>query len=163
MLHTNALHFHYVSIYGVEPTLAELKKFHTHINSKLMKPAMLNHPSTIWARENPHNADWLMQHALALCEEYTHRYKKTHGTYARILQTWEDNFMGEGCWKKATPVSIAMADEYRLPQEKHTWDFVIRSYQHYYREGKWSFAYWLRRDNPDWFPVSFIVSKIRGE
>jgi hypothetical protein len=163
MLHTNALYFHYVSIYGVEPTLAELKKFHTHINSKLMKPAMLNHPSTIWARENPHNADWLMQHALALCEEYTHRYKKTHGAYARILQTWEDNFMGEGCWKKASPVSIAMADEYRLPEEKHTWDFVIRSYRHYYREGKWSFAYWLRRDNPDWFPVSFIVSKIRGE
>lgn len=131
-----------------------------------MKPAMLNHPSTIWARKSIRNFHWLFNHANALCEEYTFRYRKEHGTQKRIedCSSYFDfiknhDYPEEGL----SPVDIAMADEYRLPQEKHTWDFVIRSYRHYYREGKWSFAYWLRRDNPDWFPVSFIVSKIRGE
>lgn len=159
MLHTNSLYFHYKSIYGVEPSLRDLKQFHAHINSKLMKPAMLNHPSTIWARENPHNADWLMQHALALCEEYTYRYNKTHGSYSRILQTWESNFMGEGCWKEASPVTIAMADKYRLPQEKQSWDFVIKSYRHYYLEGKWRFAEWRKNRRPDWFPENWFAIK----
>jgi len=165
MLHTNALYFHYVSIYSVKPTLAELKKFHMHINSKLMKPAMLNHPSTIWARENPNNADWLMRHALALCEEYTHRYGKTHGSYSRILQTWEDNFMGEGCWKEASPVSIAMDNKYRIPNDMqvHNWDYVIRSYRHYYLEGKWRFAEWRKDRRPEWFPENWYAKKYNQE
>ena len=158
MLHTNNLYFHYKSVYGTEPSLKELKEFHAYINSNLMKPAMLNHPSTIWARTTKANYMWLYKHALALCEEYSYRYKKVHGTERRILHSE----VYEADPKNASPVSIAMADEYRLPQEKHTWDFVIRSYRHYYREGKWSFAYWLRRGYPDWFPVSFIVNKIRG-
>lgn len=160
MLHTNCLYFLFLAGHGREPSLKELKEFHkeSHFNY-LMKPAMLNHPSTIWARETKANFMWLYNHALALCKEYSYRYKKTHGTEKRILDSFTFSY-DEG---DLTPVSIAMADEYRLPQEKHTWDFVIRSYRHYYREGKWSFAYWLRRDNPDWFPVSFIVSKIRGE
>ena len=100
---------------------------------------------------------WLYDRALALCKE-VFRYEKTHRTEKRRSQ---DSFTFS--YDELTSRSIAMADEYRLPEEKHTWDFVIRSYRHYYREGKWSFAYWLAEDNPDWFPISFIVSKIRGE
>ncbi len=163
MLHTNFLYFHYKSIYGVEPSLADLKKFHAHLNSKLMKPAMLNHPSTIWARQSPHNTDWLMRHALALCEEYTHRYGKTHGSYARILQTWGDHFMEEGSWKEASPVSIAMADEYRLDRDAYfaenpnlsDWDFVIDSYRNYYIKAKYKFASWKGRDSPSWYDFSY--------
>ena len=160
MLHTNCLYFLFWEEHGREPSLKELKEFHkeSHFNY-LMKPAMLNHPSTIWARMTKANFMWLYKHALALCEEYTYRYKKKHGTEKRILDSFTFSYDEEDL----TPVSIAMADEYRLPEEKHTWDFVIRSYRHYYREGKWSFAYWLRRGYPDWFPVSFIVSKIRCE
>lgn len=160
MLHTNCLYFLFWNCHGREPSLKELKEFHkeSHFNY-LMKPAMLNHPSTIWARQTKANFMWLYNHAIALCKEYSYRFKKKHGAEKRILDSFTFSYDEEDL----TPVSIAMADEYRLPEEKHTWDFVIRSYRHYYREGKWSFAYWLRRDNPDWFPVSFIVSKIRGE
>ena len=80
MLHTNNLYFHYKGIYGVEPSLKDLKEFHAHINSKLMKPAMLNHPSTIWARRNKANYMWLYNHAVELCKEYTYRYGKVHGS-----------------------------------------------------------------------------------
>jgi len=162
MLHTNALFFHYVSIYGVEPTLAELKKFHTHINSKLMKPTMLNHPSTIWARQSLANFTWLYEYGLSLCIEYTHRYDKTHGSYNRILDCGlaEDIILHHNYpVKELTPVTIAMDDKYRLPQEeKHTWSFVIRSYRHYYLEGKWQFAEW-KTQKPVWWPKNHIVRK----
>ena len=160
MLHTNHLYFQFLEKYGEEPTLRQLKQFHACSSSKLMKPAMLNHPSTIWARQNPHNADWLMQHGLALCEEYTYRYGKTHGSYSRILQVWESNFMGDGFWKNATPVTIAMADEYRIPNTFVTdWEYVIQSYRHYYLEGKWKFAEWKKERRPEWFPANQYAVK----
>jgi len=155
MLHTNSLYFHYKSVYGTEPSLKELKEFHVFINSKLMKPAMLNHPSTIWARQSLANFTWLYEHGLALCIEYTHRYDKTHGSYNRILDCGltEDIVLHYNYpVKELTPVTIAMFDKYRLPQEeKHTWSFVIRSYRHYYLEGKWEFATW-KTQPPNWWP-----------
>jgi len=41
----------------------------------------LNHPCTVWARSDHANLAWLILHGLALTVEYTHRYKKMHGTY----------------------------------------------------------------------------------
>ena len=80
MLHTNALFNEYVDKYGEEPSLRQLKQYHTDIDSSLMKPAMLNHPSTIWARESNHNTKWLYEHGMALCEEFTFRYNKVNGS-----------------------------------------------------------------------------------
>ena len=171
MLHTNALYFHYKSIYGVEPSLRELKEFHTHINSKLMKPAMLNHPSTIWARETPKNFIWLYTHATAMCEEYTYRYGKIHGSQKRIEDTpmkmiydMESKFPSN-----LTPVTIAMADKYRLDRDSYfeqhpndtEWDFVIESYRHYYLEAKWSFASWKKRNPPIWWGKDHIKNKLK--
>ena len=42
------------------------------------KTAHLNHPSSIWVRENTHHYYWLYEHMLALGNEYTKRYNKTH-------------------------------------------------------------------------------------
>ena len=42
---------------------------------KTEKGAFRNHPCTIWAQTN---FRWLIEHGLALCAEYTHRYNKTH-------------------------------------------------------------------------------------
>jgi len=155
MLHTNNLYFHYKGIYGVEPSLKDLKKFHAHINSKLMKPAMLNHPSTIWARKTKANYMWLYNHAVELCKEYTFRYGKEHGSESRILDSLTFDVDDE-----LTPVDIAMANVYRLPKEKHTWDFVIKSYRHYYLEGKWRFAYWRKNRRPSWYPLDWNRNKI---
>ena len=58
MLHTNILYIEYIEKHGKEPTLNELKVFHWHNDSPLMKPAMLNHPSTIWARQSLDNFEW---------------------------------------------------------------------------------------------------------
>ncbi|HAW80963.1 MAG TPA: hypothetical protein DCX27_15355, partial [Balneola sp.] len=42
------------------------------------KRSFYNHPCTKWVRETDKNYDWLVDHALALCSEYTKRYGKTH-------------------------------------------------------------------------------------
>ncbi|QDP51859.1 MAG: hypothetical protein GOVbin4206_26 [Prokaryotic dsDNA virus sp.] len=149
MLHTNSLYFLFWNCHGREPSLKELKEFHKESHfSYMMKPAMLNHPSTIWARQNKANYMWLYNHALALCKEYTFRYGKIHGTEKRVLDSFTFSYEDEDL----TPVTIAMADQYRIPQEKHTWEFVIKSYQQYYLEGKWKFASWKKNRTPTWWP-----------
>jgi|TARA_R100000149_G_C5873167_1_gene136958 hypothetical protein len=160
MLHTNSLYFLFWNCHGREPSLKELKQFHKESHfSYLMKPAMLNHPSTIWARQNKSNYMWLYNHALALCKEFTYRYGKTHGTEKRIL----DSFTFDYNEDELTPVSIAMADEYRLPPKKHSWDFVIDSYRHYYLEGKWKFASWKNNRMPQWWPKDHYKNKYNKE
>ena len=42
------------------------------------KLAHKNHPCTIWVRENSLHYDWLYEHMMALGDEYTARYGKTH-------------------------------------------------------------------------------------
>ena len=42
------------------------------------KIAHYNHPSTIWVRQNSIHYDWLYDHMIALGNEYTKRYNKTH-------------------------------------------------------------------------------------
>ena len=164
MLHTNALFFEYIEHYGEEPTLAQLKVFHRDIGSNLMKPAMLNHPSTIWARQNPHNTRWLFTHGLALCREYTHRYGKKHGSLERILDTTR-YLPSDGRWKDATPVTIAMDDKYRLDYNNDIdmWEFVIKQYRHYYLEGKWKFAEWRKSRMPEWWPKDHYKTKYNEE
>lgn len=160
MLHTNCLYFLFVETHGREPSLKELKAFHKESHFRyLMKPAMLNHPSTIWARMSKSNYMWLYNHALALCKEYTFRYGKIHGTEKRILDSFTFSSEDDGL----TPVSIAMADEYRLPQERHSWDFVIRSYRHYYLEGKWRFAVWTSRNQPSWYPKRWTIEQYKKQ
>lgn len=165
MLHTNALHYQFVCEKGFEPTLRQLKDYHTEIGSHLMKPAMLNHPSTIWARESPANFKWLYDHATAMCEEYTYRYGKIHGSERRIYDTPLDFLQNDG---ELTPLRIAMDDKYRLDRLEYfeqnpnhdEWDFVVDSYRHYYREAKWKFAEWRKNRQPiDWFPLNWYAKK----
>lgn len=168
MLHTNILYMEYVSIWGSEPQLKDLKAFHKNTGSKLMKPAMLNHPSTIWARQSLANFDWLLYHGVFLCSEYTHRYEKEHGTEKRIVDCGSYRELIENHnypLDELTPVSIAMFDKYRIPNdmEVHNWDYVIRSYRHYYLEGKWRFATWRKNRRPEWYPENWYAVQFNKE
>ena len=49
---------------------------------KTEKGAFRNHPCTIWAQQN---WSWLIRHGLALCDEYTYRYGKTHSCEKTLL------------------------------------------------------------------------------
>lgn len=43
-----------------------------------------NHPCTVWARSSKDNYHWLLEHGMALCNEYTSRYSKIHKSEAVI-------------------------------------------------------------------------------
>jgi hypothetical protein len=49
------------------------------------KQAHLNHPSTVWTRENSLHYDWLYEHMLALGDEYNKRYGKKHLSIIKCL------------------------------------------------------------------------------
>ena len=48
--------------------------------SDIYKPTHLKHPCTIWAAQTLGNWQWLLQHFIALCEEYNFRYNKQHAS-----------------------------------------------------------------------------------
>jgi len=50
------------------------------------KQAHLNHPSTIWVRENSLHYDWLYEHFVALQGEYYKRYNKIHLSYTKCYE-----------------------------------------------------------------------------
>jgi len=50
----------------------------------LYKSVHMNHPCTIWTRENSANYLWHYDHFIALCDEYTYRYGKIHSTDTQL-------------------------------------------------------------------------------
>jgi len=53
-------------------------------DARLYKPTHVNHPCTIWARQNKGNYAWLLAHFRALCALYTTRYGKIHLTEKKL-------------------------------------------------------------------------------
>ena len=148
MLHTNVLFKMFKVSHGWEPSLKQLKEFHAEsMYDYLMKPAMLNHPCTIWARQSQENHAWLYDHAIALCNEYTNRYNKIHGTERRIKETPEPFFSKLGL----TPFAKAMPELYKQ-------QCPIESYRTYYIKDKWEFATW-RNGAPNWWPQQEVDNK----
>ena len=54
------------------------------------KIAHVNHPSTKWVRENSLHYDWLYDHMMALGDEYTKRYGKTHLSITKCAEILSD-------------------------------------------------------------------------
>lgn len=48
------------------------------------------HPCSIWSRKTSGNFSWLVDHGIALCEEYTHRYGSRHASKT-IIERARDN------------------------------------------------------------------------
>ena len=46
------------------------------------KPTHARHPVTLWAGASRVNAAWLLDHGLALCDEYARRFGKVHACAA---------------------------------------------------------------------------------
>ena len=113
------------------------------IAPKLYKSVMINHPCTLWTYASKVNYAWHAEHAMALCDEYTHRYGRVHASQKTI----------DWCYRYAphnipdgplTPFAQAMPDEY-----KH--ENAVEAYQAYYRGEKATFAKWTKRNIPEWF------------
>jgi hypothetical protein len=77
------------------------------------KRAHVNHPSTKWVRQSIQHYDWLIQHGLEICNEFTKRYGKHHKTQDVLewLQINKPNIPDNGF----TVPPQCMPDEFRGP------------------------------------------------
>ena len=110
----------------------------------LYKRAHLNHPSTVWTRENEAQYCWLYQLFIALADEYSYRYEKKHATDSllRVALKRPPEKITRGMPFKQPPQ--CMPDEYKCN------DSVI-AYHRFYIGEKAHFSKWTKRDIPDWF------------
>lgn len=106
------------------------------------KPTHANHPCTRWAGTSTQNYSWLWHHGMSLCEEYTHRYGKTHkcqqlitGPLATVPPLPSDVM---------TPFAQAMPEQHKRPD-------AVEAYRQYYIHEKARFAKWKNREVPEWF------------
>ena len=161
MLHTNVLYIQFIHNAGRKPELKDLKKFHKNTNSTLMKPAMMNHPSTVWARESEENFKWLYNHGIALCDEYYLRYRKEHGARHRMMDC--TSFIKNDWFKfpatNLTPFAIAISSDMNCRKHPNFENMnTIEKYRTYYLEDKWKFASWKTK-SPEWWPNNHIQKK----
>ena len=106
----------------------------------------VNHPCSVWVRQTEANYDWLVQHALAICAEYTVRYGKTIKTQAVIeWAQYNKPPRFETSQKELTPFAVAMPDEFRVKNDP------VASYKNYYLGSKVRFAKWRHGPSPKWW------------
>jgi len=110
----------------------------------LYKRAYWNHPCTVWARETHSNYRWLYKHFLALGDEYTFRYGKTHKSVDNLYKGL-DQLPKNIPLDAMTPLAQAMPDKY-----KRLYD-PIQAYRDYCINEK-HYAKWEQgRAKPDWW------------
>ena len=103
------------------------------------KPTHQNHPCVKWAASCITNYNWLLRHAKALCNEYTHRYGKIHKCQRVIEQLAPPQL----------PMGISEFVQC-MPPEYQDKD-PVQAYRKYYRGAKSVFARWTNREEPFWW------------
>ena len=104
------------------------------------KKTHLNHPCCKWAAESLSNWLWLRELGLALCDEYTYRYGKTHKCKSVIESLVVPSLPDIGF----TELPLVMDEIYI------TDGGAVDSYRNYYRCGKRGLWSWKRRGIPEW-------------
>jgi hypothetical protein len=110
------------------------------INGGPYRPTHINHPCTLWANAFLDNYNWLVKHGLALCSEYTYRYKKVHKC-EEVIRSLSQPLIDipEGF----SQFVQCMPNEYKCEDP-------VQAYRAYYHS-KRSFTTWLNRNKPDWW------------
>ena len=111
-------------------------------NSKIYLASHVNHPDSLWARENTAQYLWLYHLFYNLLQEYSRRYGKVHAA-DRLRSTLRccPRNMEVGAFKDPP---LCMPDEYKG-------DDAVTSYQNLYVGSKARFAKWTNRRPPSWF------------
>ena len=122
------------------------------------REAHKNHPCTLWAGDSAENYEWLWQHGMELCFEYTRRYNKIHKCQQVIMDL--DKFhvsLFDYCDTNGTPHPQCMPDEYKST-ELRIHSNTVRAYRRYYVNAKKSIAKWEKsRPMPQWFTKESYV------
>ena len=113
-------------------------------NELLYKEAHKNHPSTKWVRESHLNYQWLYAHFVALGEEYTARYGKTHMSITKLKSFLKSP-------PKRIPQKLFSEPPCCMPSE-YKQSNTVEAYRTYYRNDKADFATWKEPSAiPSWW------------
>ena len=111
-----------------------------------------NHPCTLWAGDSAENYEWLWQHGMELCFEYTRRYNKIHKCQQVIMDL--DKFhvsLFDSVHTNGTPHPQCMPDEYKCNYLR-IHNNAVRAYRCYYVNDKKDIAKWEKsRPMPMWY------------
>ena len=116
------------------------------------KEAHKNHPCTLWAGDSAENYEWLWQHGMELCFEYTRRYNKIHKCQQVIMDLDKLHAtMFYYCDTNGTPHPQCMPDEYKCNYLR-IHNNAVRAYRCYYVNDKKDIAKWEKsRPMPMWY------------
>lgn len=121
-------------------------KLDSDYDSVLYSATHINHPSAVWVRQSKQNYIWLSNLLIALCEEYTYRYGKTHKVerdgLCYVLLKNVPNAIADSDFTQPTP---AMPDDVKVSGDS------LASYRNYYINNKTHLANWKKRTTPEWY------------
>lgn len=114
-------------------------------DATIYKAVHYHHPCTVWTMESAENYRWHWEHFNALCEEYTYRYGKTHGT-ARIRSA---------LWSLPKNIPDIPMTPFKLAMKANPecmFKCAVKSYRAFYqtKQDRFKMA-WTKRSKPDWF------------
>jgi len=109
------------------------------VTDRLYKPAYVNHPCTVWARQTLGNFRWLVLHGAALFKEYDYRFGGMHKSFSSVIRplrelAWNRFTYGD---ESMTAFVTAMPDKYKVAGN------AVQSYRNYYVAEKLA-------SNPKW-------------
>jgi hypothetical protein len=102
----------------------------------------VNHPCTMWARQNWVNWDWLAALGVGLCEEYHYRYGKVHACQQLIYSMGSPASIRSTTSELSFP-ALCMPSIYRGEDP-------VKSYRDYYIGEKYEMLTYTKRPIPDW-------------
>ena len=110
------------------------------------KGAFRNHPCTQWAAQSVHHSSWLIEHGLAICEEFQLRYQKSHSCHKTLIAAKE--LFPKGNLDKVTEFARAMPDELKF----NTSITTFQAYKEYLNTKSWIKTNYLKIPSrkPDW-------------
>ncbi len=125
------------------------------MESTLYKSTMRNHPSAIWVRESITHYEYLKELWVHLCDEYTHRYGKTHSTYIKLKDVLKINpTLIPTLPFKDPPPAMSHFSDCIVPNNS------VYSYYNYYIVAKNYFARWTNRPIPEWYSKGLTTKKL---
>ena len=133
-------HHHYAELYEYDAGYIPYRKAH------------YNHPSTKWVRKNMQTYFWLYDYMMALGEEYTKRYKKTHLSITKCKDVLLNPPEGMQNGHFTAPPQC-MPDEYKV-----NWN-TLKAYWNYYINDKKSI---INKNEKPYTKYPFDVDNVHG-
>lgn len=113
-----------------------------------------NHPCSVWVKENPNNAAWLIHHAGAMLIEYRSRYKDNPNAFSQVKPFLEycASKIPERIYNNPmpTPFVVCISQESICRKHSQFSEDPVNAYRLYYAIDK-LFASWKEGNPPNWY------------